>query len=190
MNPQQIWQTQPIEVPRISLAYVRHLTAALERRVRWRNAFEYAACVLAFGLAGWQAWEYWQNQARPIMAAGLAWFAVWYVYYVIRWRRHAGLPPAPETGGVLDSLRYQRQQLVRQHDVRYQSWRWWAPTVAPGFILVVVSMCLELNPVPWNKIFFFGMWVTLAITLAVIVVERERSQIRQELDALDTLISD
>jgi hypothetical protein len=190
MNPQQVWQAQAVEAPRISLAYVRHRTAALNRRVRWRNALEYAACVLALVLAAWQAWEYWQYQSRPIMAAGLAWFALWYVYYVVRWHRHAGLAEAPVAGGVLDSLRYQRQQLERQRDVRHRTWRWWGPTVAPGFVLVLVSMMVELRPVPWGEIFFFVVWVVIALVLAMAYIARERRRIQQEIDALDSLISD
>jgi hypothetical protein len=190
MNPQQVWQTQAIEAPRISLAYVRHRTAALTRRVLWRNALEYSACALALVLAAWQAWDYGLNQARPIMAAGLAWFALWYVYYVIRWHRHAGLPEAPLAGGVLDSLRYQREQLERQRDVRHESWRWWGPTVTPGFVLVLTSMIVESRPVPWGEIFLFVLWVSVAISLAMAFVARERRRIQREIDALDSLISD
>jgi hypothetical protein len=190
VNPQQVWQAQAVEAPRISLAYVRHRTSALNRRIRWRNAVEYAACVLALGLAAAQAWDYWHHQARPMMAAGLAWFALWYVYYVVRWHRHAGLREEPVSGGVLDALRYQRQQLERQRDVRYRSWRWWAPTVAPGFGLVLVSMIVELSPVPWGEILFFVIWVSLAIALAMAFIARERRRVQKEIEALDSLISD
>jgi hypothetical protein len=190
MNPQQVWQAQPVEPPRISALYVRQREAALIRRVRWRNALEYGGCVLALGLAAWQAWDYGHNQARPIMAAGLAWFALWYVYYVIRWHHRAGVPEAPAVGGVLDSLRYQRRQLERQRDVRRQSWRWWGPTVAPGFVLVLTSMVLELRPVPWGEILLFTLWVSLAIGLAMAFIGRERHRIQEEMDALDSLISD
>ena len=41
----RLWQRQALDAPRISLAYLRHRTGALQRRARIRNAFEYVGGV-------------------------------------------------------------------------------------------------------------------------------------------------
>jgi hypothetical protein len=188
MNAQQVWQSQAVDAPRISLAYVRHHAGTLERRTRWRNALEYGTGVLAFGLFAFSVWQ--ELDTRPLMSAAMGWFALWCLYYMSRWHRAAAVAGAPEDAGVLDSLRYQRQLLERQRDVRRRSWRWWSPGVLPGFVLFFASMIAGKDPVPWNEVAFAAAWVTLGIAISIGFLEGEARRIQGEIDALDSLVSD
>ena len=186
MNAQQVWQSQSLEAPRMSLAFVRHEAGKLERRTRLRNALEYGTGILCCVLFGVGAWH--EGVERPVMVASLGWFAAWSLYYMYRWHGGAGVKPAPGEEGVLDTLRFQRQQLVRQRDFRRQSWRWWAPTVLPGFALFLASKIIEENPVPVNELAFLLVWVSLGVVLGVGFLEGEARRLQREIDALDSLV--
>jgi hypothetical protein len=185
MNAQQVWQSQLTDAPRISLEYVRHQARGLESRTRRRNALEYGTGIVAFILFGFSAWQEWPE--RPIMVASLCWFALWCLFYVYRWHGRAAVKPAPGEDGVLDTLRYQRQQLERQRDVRRQSWRWWSPAVLPGFALFLVSKVIEQNPLPLNEIVFLMLWVVAGVAISVGFLEGEARRLQREIDALDSL---
>ncbi len=188
MNAQQVWQSQPVDAPRISLTYVRHQADTLERRMRWRNALEYGTGVLAFGLFVFSGWQ--EFSTRPLMSVAMGWFALWCLYYMFRWHRFAAVAATPAEAGVLDSLRYLRQQLERQRDVRRRSWQWWSPSVVPGFMLFFSSMITERDPVLWNEVAFAVMWVTLGIVVSIGFLEGEARRIQGEIEALDSLASD
>ncbi len=184
MNAQQVWQSQPTDAPRISLEYVRHQARSLESRMRLRNAVEYGTGALTFVLFGFSAWH---HAARPIMVGAMVWLALWSLYYVYRWRRDAAAAQTPADSGVLDTLRFQRRQLERQRDVRRRSWRWWAPTVAPGIVLFLVSMLVEQHPVRWGEFAFVTVWMTGGIAIATRVMENGARRLQKEIDALDSL---
>jgi hypothetical protein len=188
MNAQQVWQSQAVDAPRISLAYVRHRAGALERRTRWRNALEYGTGVLALGLFAFGVWQ--ESGTRPLMSAAMGWFAVFCLYYMFRWHRRAAVAVAPADAGVLDTLRYQRRQLERQRDIRRRSWRWWGPGVVPGFVLFFTSMIAEQDPVPWNEVAFAVVWTMIGVGFSVSFLESEARRIQREIEALDSLASD
>jgi hypothetical protein len=187
MNAQQAWQSQAVDAPRITLAYVRHRASTLERRTRWRNALEYGTGVLALVLFAFGVWQ--ELDTRPLMSAAMGWFAVWCLYYMFRWHRRAAVTAAPEDAGVLDSLRYQRRQLERQRDVRLRSWRWWGPGVLPGFVLFFTSMIAEQDPVPWTEVAFAVAWTAIGVGFSIRFLGAEARRIQREIDALDSLAS-
>jgi hypothetical protein len=185
MNAQQVWQTQAIEAPRISLEYVRHRTSNLEQRTRWRNALEYVVGVCAlimfvsFGLRN--------LPEKPIMFVAHGWFALWSLFYMYWWHRLAATQATPADAGVLDNLRYQRRQLERQRDARLDSWRWWGLPSLPGFLLFLVSTVVEDQPVRWGMILFLVSWAAAGIGTGVWLMNREARRFQREIDALDSL---
>jgi hypothetical protein len=188
MNPQKAWQSESAQAPRMSLAFVRHGASALESRTRRRNAFEYFVGVVCLVFFGFSTLQYLDD--RPWMVAALGWFALWCIYYMYRWHRMASVVAAPADAGVLDCLRYLRQQLERQRDLRRRNWRWWGPAVLPGFGLFFASLILELKPVPWNQIAFAVIWFVVGCGLAILFLENEARRLQREIDALDSLASD
>ena len=185
MNAQQVWQSQSAEVPRISLAYVRHRASSHERHTRRRNALEYAVAVLTCGLAGFTAWQ--KVSGRPLMLAALGWLALWSLYYMYCWHREAASEATPADAGVLDTLRFQRRQLERQRDMRRRSWRWWGPPLLPGIALMLASLTIEVNPVSWNAIGLLIASLIVGTAIGVGVLELEARRFQREIDALDSL---
>jgi hypothetical protein len=185
MNAQQLWQAQAAEVPRISLAYVRHRASSLEQRTRWRNLLEYAVAFFGFCVCTFFAWQ--RFPARPLMIACLGWLALWSLWYMYRWHRFAASQATPAEAGVLDTLRYQRRQLERQRDARRDSWRWWGLTPLPGYFLMLLSMFVEQDPVPWDAIVIVVVGISATTAIGVWALEREARRFQREIDALDSL---
>jgi hypothetical protein len=185
MNVQQVWQSQPAEAPRISLAYVRHRVRTLERRSRWWNGAEYAGALFGAVFLGWHAWV--QFLDKPIALAGFAWFALSFLFFVWHWHRMASVQAAPTDAGVLDTLRFQRRQLERQRDARRRYWRYWVPALIPGIALMIAHLLIEVRPVPWTSV--WGMIVSSSLISAAgaAFYEHKARQLQREIDALDTL---
>jgi hypothetical protein len=188
MTPQQLWQSQAAEAPRISLDYVRHNANTLERRTRWRNSMEYGGCLFAVALAAWVGWEKFTSQ--PVMLAALGYLALWCLYYLYNWRRCAGAESAPHEAGVLDALRFQRRQLERQRDARRNAVRRLTPTLLPGCALMLASFFLEHDPVPWGGIGFLTGWLVVSISGTAWFMEYEARRFQRDIDALDSLAKD
>lgn len=185
MNIQEVWQSQATEAPRISLDYVRQQSTTLERRARWRNAFEYGSGVLGVVVCLWVAWQ--QTSGRPLLLAGVIWGALWAVYYAIRWHQLASVAVRPEEAGVLDTLRFQRKLLERQRDARRGSWRWWGLPSLPSIALCIASAILEVEPVSWGTVLSIVAWVVVGGGVVIWVLEREARRFQREIDALDSL---
>lgn len=185
MNPQQIWQAQATEAPRISLEYVRNNVRTLDRRTRWRNGLEYGSCVLAIVVSAWAGWQH--HAAKPIMLTALCWLSLWCAYYLYVWRRYAAAGAVPEADGVLDTLRYQRQQLVRQRDARANYWRRLGPTLLPGCALMLGSLTIEFDPVPWSAVFFLVGWLVVSLSGITWFMRYEARRFQRDIEALDSL---
>ena len=186
MNAQQVWQSQAIEAPRISLEYVRHRTGNLERRTRWRNALEYAVGIAAFCMFVYFGRRH-DIAAKPLMVAAHVSFALWALFYLYCWHRLAASQATPADAGVLDNLRYQRRQLERQRDARLRSWRWWGLPSLPGFVLFLVSMVVESEPVRWGLVVFLVAWLAAGTGIGVWFMNHEARRYQREIDALDSL---
>ena len=187
MTTQELWQSQQVDAPRISLTYVRHRTQVIERRAQWRNAFEYVFAVLAAGYLTWTAWQLHTN--LPLMAAGAGWFALFCAYIAVQWKRRAGVRLTPKDAGILDTLRYQRHQLARQRDARRGNWRWWLPMAIPGYALFVLSAAIEQGGVRSPGFWFLIAWFVVGTGVGIAIYERTARRLQGEIDALDSLSS-
>jgi hypothetical protein len=185
VNAQQLWQAQETDAPRVTLEYVLLSARAFERRIFWRNAFEYAGGVASFGLFVFFAWEALPH--RPWFAAGLAWFALFMVYVGIQWHLKAGLRVAPEDGGVLDTLRFQRRHLERQRDARRGNWRWWVPPFVPGAALLIAGHVIETREPFGLGTLVMVVWLAGCVASGVEFYERGARRLQREIDALDSL---
>jgi hypothetical protein len=185
VNAQQLWQSQATDAPRVSLDYVRHGARAFERRILWRNAFEYAGALLGIASCSIVATDIWSH--RPLFAAGIAWFALFMLYAAIQWHRKAGRKVAPADAGVLDTLRFQRRHLERQRDARRGNWRWWLPPYIPGAALLIASQLTEIpDPFVWRTPFLI-VWLVLGIVGGIWFYEHGARRLQREIDALDSL---
>lgn len=77
----------------------------------------------------------------------------------------------PVEFGVLDALKFHRQQLERQRDARLGGWRWLPLLFIPGHVMLFMSFFLEVTPIPWKYVVFnavlivFGTWIAITMTM-------------------------
>jgi len=186
MTPQEIWQGQALEAPRVSAIYIRHLMSDLARGTRIRKGI-----ALVLGVPGvlyivWRCWNSFQH--RPMMVAGLGLTLLALVaQFAYRWRRLVSPALFSEEVGALDSLRFYRRELERQRDARLGSWRRLS-LVVPGLITLLTSYVIELKPVPWALVAGEAIIIVGGFSLAVALEAWRARQLQREIDALDSLV--
>ncbi len=188
MNAQEVWQSQAIEAPRMSLAYVRHVATDFERRRRQRAV---VGSVLMLGAAGFNGLVTWQFlHTKPLAVASSACTVLFVLYLIFRLHRHVTAESMSADVGVLDTLHYQRRQLERQRDWRRGSWRWILPGLLPFYGFMLASLYFENDPVPWKSISFIVLVLIVSFGMVVLEGERKARRSQREIDALDSLSRD
>jgi TRAP-type uncharacterized transport system fused permease subunit len=185
MNAQQVWQGQEIEAPRMSLAYVRHVTSEFDRRRRRRAAVSYMLALICVGLSAFIVWQFFFT--KPLVAVATTYNVLFVAASIYRLYRHLNAETSPADAGVLDTLRYQRRQLERQRDFRRNNWRWAALALLPGWALILASPFVGNEPAPWKRMGVTLLVMVVAMTLSAVNEERRARQSQREIDALDSL---
>ncbi len=185
MNTQQLWQAQALDAPRISLAFVRHHSDALQRRTRIVNVINYVGGAAGMAFMAWRGAEFFS--VNPLVSAAITlWIAAGLLGLYLQ-RKRMSTEERPAELGVLDALKFHRRQLERQRDARRGGGRWVPLLFIPGYVVYSVSLFAEISPVPWKAIilnaavFGFGIW------LAILLTDRRARSLQQEIDALDSL---
>lgn len=183
MNTQQLWQAQALDAPRISLAFVRQQSDALRRWTRMRNAINYVGAVAIVPFLVWRARSIFS--VLPLFSMAIMVNLASGLLLTVRWHNRAASQEQPAELGVLDALKFHRRQLERQRDVRRDRWRRW-PAI-PGMAMIVVALAFEVTPTPWIKIGLIAVFITLVLSISVVVEESIARRIQKEIDALDSL---
>jgi hypothetical protein len=183
MNAQQVWQSQAIDAPRVSLEYIRYRTSSLERGTRFRAALNYVICVVGCGIYFRAALT--QFAGLPLLQAAVTWYGLFTVYCMYRLNRHVAAQMNTEDAGVLDTLRFHRLQLERQRDFRRDSWRWQFLGILPGLLLQAAAM--YVYSMPRQNFVIFGVVLALAFVTQYYVGEIRARRSQREIDALDSL---
>ena len=134
---QGLWQRQPVEVVRLSVEELQQRALRFQKRIRWRNAREYAGAAIALPLLIAQALHNhgWYFASTLCLMAGL-------VYVVVQlWR--LGAREAPADGGTRGWLHYHRCELERQRDALRTVWKWYLMPFVPGFAVLMVAVSLS-----------------------------------------------
>ena len=183
MNAQQVWQSQAIDAPRISLDYIRYRTSSLERGTRFRAGLNYVICTAVCGLYAFAGWTLYSVQ--PLMVAAITWYGLFTVYCMYRLHRHVSAQMSTEDAGVLDTLRFHRRQLERQRDFRRDSWRWQFLGILPGILLQAVAM--YVYALPREKFVTLAVVMVAAFVSQYVLGEVRARRSQREIDALDSL---
>ena len=146
MNTQQLWQAQALDAPRISLAFVRHQSDALLRRTRIFNACNYIVGGAGLAYFAWKSAEFF-NTAPLLASATALWVAAGLIAALLIRKRIAS-QERPVEFGVLETIKFDRQQLERQRDARCGVWRWLPLLFVPGHVMLFMSFFLEVTPIP------------------------------------------
>lgn len=185
MNMQHLWQAQALDAPRISLAFVRHQSDALRRRTRILNAGNYVVGGVGMAYFAWKSAEFFS--AAPLLSsATVLWLAAGLLATLLMRKRMAS-QEQPAEFGVLDALKFHRQQLERQRDARRGVGRWLPLLFIPGHVMLFMSFFLEVTPIPWKYVVFDAVLIVIGTWIAIAMTARGARRIQKEIDALDSL---
>lgn len=159
---QQLWQSQPVEVTKMSAELLRKRANKLEHRVWWRNAREYvaslvAAVMLAYSFA--TTHDVLSRVAFGLFFAGLIWI-------VVQLHRKGSAKSMPTGVDTVTSLRFYRVELERQRELVARVWSWYLAPLLPGFIVYTIGHAIR-RPAAWAKLalldamvalMFFAIW--------------------------------
>lgn len=180
----RLWQQQPVSVAAPALDVVKAEALRLDGRVRVRNAVEYAACVLVFGVFSFYLFVF----TSPLMRLGSALTLVAIVFVAWQLHRRASSQALPQAAGEQAWLPFQRAQLVRQRDALRSVWRWYLAPFLPG--LVVFRWGVERD-LPAAAAIVPGLWANAIIALILVGVLALNlygaHRLQQRIDALDRL---
>lgn len=181
----QLWKSQPTEQLTMSAQEIHLLAEKLQRRVRVRNALEYAAGVIVvIGFAG-----YIERFSGPLIRTGsvLIILATAFVLYQLHRRGASRTPPAKEFGAA--SLSFYRAELARQRDAVRDAWLWYIAPFAPGVIVFRWGVETELANSPLFVHGALSNGVIAAVFIAIALFNRwSARRLQRRLDKLDALV--
>jgi hypothetical protein len=186
-DPQRIWQTQPTEIPHMTLEEIHQEKAkALRRKTRWEVVISPAVLigVLIFVFAI-------SRDPIPRIACGVAalWTIIMHLPAIRRtWRR----PPAGDAA-LVTGVDFYRRELKHRLAYFRKPWRTWGKLVVPVLLMsgaLVYSAIIAVFHKPAMAINMVPFFTLLALWF-VLLFRITRQQIRQielelaELDALE-----
>lgn len=151
---QELWQSQPVEGARMSIAEIRKRAGKFEKKVFWRNLREYVAGGIAMVMLGnffWQANTHLARTSFALLMAGL-------LYMLFHLHRNGSSSPASRYTGT-DCVQFYLDELERQRKLVGNLW-WYLGPLVPGLVLSMISSALD-HPQP-------KALVTLAVVNAII----------------------
>ena len=144
---QKLWQSQPVEVTKMSAEVLRKRALKFERRIWWRNAREYVGSVLSAIVFVYFILH--THDALSRIAYGM--FIAGVAVIVIQLRRKGASRSMPGTMGASTCLQFFREELERQRDVVKNVWPWYLAPLVPGFVVLTVATVLAV-PFPASLI--------------------------------------
>ena len=185
------WQSQALEVPTISLAFIHHQIARMNAESRKEALLMYVSVAL-FAAVGtvpffpstWTATSGIGPLTRIVVVLGLLGFA--YVLIEVRRRSKAILTPPEES--VTGSLHAYRMQLERRRDYYRDSWRWSLLPITPCLALFLVGgLWFDQRPHALIRYGALGIFIVVFTALGFFDHRRRANALDQELTAVDTM---
>ena len=186
MSPQDIWQAQSNDAPRISLAYLRHRADEVQRRFTDRTGLRTLVSLLFTGYIVYRGFTRYTD--RPYTQAFFVFIFATAIYGAICWlRRVPPKPLIPADAGALDSLRFFRREVERRIS-NLTRFAWLGALVGPVTGAITALSLLEGGR-PLHR-----MWIFLAVqsfiifpALVLFLCGRRKRFLRNELATLDLL---
>ena len=156
-NPQQIWQSQPVEGTKMSVQAIRLRAGKFERKIARRNLRESIIAVVVIGFFGYFL------ATTPEILLRITWglFIVGMIWITINLHRKGTPRTMPADMGGSSCLEFFRSELERQRDLIQNVWPWHLAPLVPGYLAL-------------NVAYIFGshrlvLWTGLAVLNALFV---------------------
>jgi hypothetical protein len=175
---EQVWRQQPQGRRTMSVEEIRTKAKEFEMKVqRWRMVGTLTFALLLVK----NAWEVWVDTDVVERAGDLLMFLA-LLYVVYRGFRYARAQVAPSTLGLTNCVEHYRSQLMRQHELSRDGWKYVLP-FAPGFVLIIFGRALEGRPASQVVALIVVALVTFIGVLWVIA--RSARTLEREIAALE-----
>jgi hypothetical protein len=134
---------------KIPVEELRLKAAKFQRRIRWRNLREQAACLFVIAIFGAQSLMMPQTVPRIAFALMIA-GAVYIAWHIQKW----GSPRViPADLGRANCLEFYRDELERQRALGRSIWKWYLGPLIPGMsLLAVYGICVAPSGLRWFPI--------------------------------------
>jgi hypothetical protein len=135
-NTTQVWQSQPTEGVRMSIAEVHAKASTFQSKIFWRNLREYAAAAIVLLFFGYR----FAYTADPFIRAGMALIVAGTCYLVWQLHVRGSSRELPQEAGLSSFIDFQRSQLIRQRDMLTHVWSWYLGPLVPGLVVLMVAV--------------------------------------------------
>ena len=186
----QAWQASAAAPALPDLAAVRSGANLFYRRIRLRNAIEYAACVLV--VICFSAYVLF----LPLLAMRIGAAMVVLGTLVVAWQLHrlASAAPPPDRAAAEPILVHQRAELARQRDALAGIFTWYLLPLIPGMLVMMIGPGLA-HGVSGLLHAPRAMWIALTLAAATftgvwLLNRRGAAQLGKLIDEIDALIGD
>ena len=134
-----LWQRREVENVTITVDELKRRAQALQRRIRRRHVWEYAASafvIISFG-------RYCVVTHTMIMRISFALIVAGCIF--VTWRIHSGgeVRPLPADMGLEGSAAFYRRELERQRQLLRGIWRWYFGPFVPGLAVFVAGVVIS-----------------------------------------------
>ena len=188
MSPQDIWQAESSDAPRISLAYLRLRAEEVQRKTGGRTGLNAVMGLLISVYLVYVGFT--RCTGKPFTQGFFVFTFLGAIYGAVCWLRQGKPKPLiPADAGALDSLRFFRRE-VEQRISNLSRFGLLGALVGPVVGVIVGLLSLEHG---WTS---HGIWVYLAVKFGILfpavilyLIHRRKRFLRQELAALDALRS-
>ena len=178
MTTQELWQSQTLDSPRITTAYLRGRADDSTRRVRRWNVVEYGSSVVCVIVAIWLG----VSSTNLWMLTGAVLLAISGLVYAWGWRRVATPVATPADLGAIDTLRFYRRELERQHSAYRGQLRW----VTPLFLPPIITIIYGTTGGGENLGLAIGAGL-LGLAMGVLSSEIRAAKLKREIELLDLM---
>jgi hypothetical protein len=184
------WQSQTLDAPTISLAFVHHQIGKLNADTRRETLLAYAAIAVCAGAALFALLNASPALSIPmgyVYRVGMTLALLGAVCVALQMRRRTTALARPDDS-VRQSLQAYRGELQRRRDYHLESWRWSLLPMVPAVLVLVVGGALyDQHPDAMVHYGLMALFVVAVTVLAVWDQRRKGRAFQRELDALDTL---
>jgi len=184
------WQSQAIDEPTVSLAFIHHHVAKLNAQFRremylvhWVVGLGIIISLVALLLAPEisAAWTHTTRLGVILAIAGL-------IYVVMQARRRGGQVALRPEESVLQSIHSYRTELQRRRDYYLGSWRWsFGPLLPSIAVLLIGGFWFDPRPQSGLRLGLLVAFAVIFVLLGLFDHRRKAKAFQEELDALDTL---
>lgn len=143
---QNLWQSQPVEVTKMSVEELRRRAGKFERRIRYRNIREYVASLVAAGLMGY----FYTGAHDTASRVTFALFIGAMLWIVVALHVTGSAKPTPLDKDTRTTQMFYRAELERQLHVVKRVWWWYLAPLVPGCIACTITYLMKPHhPAMW-----------------------------------------